>query len=104
MDSQQEEGISELNNFISEMQSCTKEKMCNGSDIRNDLIRWSIHEPYWCIFVCEHSSNAAIQIEVEGVVNIEGHYCIDHDVEFHEVLTLLTESGWKIEIHEEYYK
>ena len=75
------------------MQAYTKSKIRNGSDIHIGLVRWSIHEPYRCIFVCKHGSNVAIQIEKEEAVNIEGHYYIDRDVNFYDALTLLAESG-----------
>lgn len=81
---------SELRNFIRNIGSEAKKE-----DFRFDLLRWSKKEPYWCVFVCECGET--------GVSGIGGHFCIGKDENVHIVLSELIDSGWNVEIHQDYF-
>lgn len=94
--------MSGLHEFIKEIMSDIDENYEDG-DFRFDLLRWSKDQPYWCVFACEHKENTAVTSIIEGTIGIGGHYCIGTDERLHDVLSILADSGWKVEIHPYYF-
>lgn len=90
--------MNELNKFIKEMTFGIDEND-KETDFRFDLLRWSKDEPYWCVFACEHKENTTITSGFEGVVSFGGHYCIGKEEGLHNVLSMLADSGWRVEVH-----
>ena len=76
-----------LQSFIDEM----KQTPDNPSeDLRFRLQRFSKDEPYWCVVACEYRGKK---------VFYGGHFCNRLEANLHEVLTILADSGWKVEVH-----
>ena len=90
--------MNKLEEFIENIVSSMED-----GDLRFDLLRWSKEEPYWCVFACEHGDNTQTNTNIKGVTNIGGHYCIGREENLHGVLSLLADSGWKVEIHQDYW-
>lgn len=88
--------MNELRTSIKDMVSETGE-----GDFRFDLLRWSKEEPYWCVFACECGETGVSA--VKGVVGIGGHFCIGKEENIHIVLSELVDSGWKVEIHQDFF-
>jgi len=87
----------EFETFIKEMISSVEIR----GDYCFDLIRWSKEEPYWCVFACKHGNKGVSAIE--DVQGIGDHFCIRKEEPMHNVLTKLVDSGWKVEVHQQYF-
>lgn len=94
-----------LHDFIKAITSNVDENCKDGDfgDFRFDLLRWSKDQPFWCVFACEHKENTTIVTKIEDVISIGGHYCIGTNEGLHDVLSILADSGWKVEIHSWYF-
>jgi hypothetical protein len=86
--------MSGLKAFIKEVVSGVEK-----GDFRFNLLRWSKEEPYWCVFACECGKTGISAIE-----GIGGHYCIGKEENTHNVLSELVDSGWKVEIHQDFFR
>jgi hypothetical protein len=84
--------MNELKEFVTEMVSCVGKKK---KDFGFVLLRWSTEEPYWCVFACK--------LDNFGIAAIGGHCCIKKDAKIQDVLTILAESGWKVEVHTDFF-
>lgn len=58
------------------------------------LQRWSKKQPYWCIFACKHKEDKSLT---------GGHFCVPEGANLHEILTLLADSGWEVDICKDFY-
>lgn len=54
--------------------------------------RFSSKKPFWTVFACK-----------KHVTDCGGFFCIDKDTLLDDVLSVLIESGWKVEIGNEFY-
>lgn len=59
------------------------------------LLRWSVEQPYWCVFACELSPL--------GISGIGGHYCLEKDANVHEVLEVLMSSGCPVKVYDGFF-
>jgi len=96
----EQKSVSGLQSFIDQMTS-TAFKCKEQNEFCFDLMRWSEKQPYWCVFACEHGTGGVSGIK--GAANIGGHYCIGKEETVHSVLDALTDSGWKVEIHTDFF-
>lgn len=56
------------------------------------IARYSKENPFWTIFVCENNP-----------ATCGGHFCIDRAAVLEDVLSVLIETGWKVDIGAEFY-
>jgi hypothetical protein len=87
-----------LEEFINNMVS----SVGNG-DFRFVLLRESKENPCWYVFACEFGSNKWIVSGIDGAIGIGGHYEIEKGANLQEVLSVLADSGWKVELHSYFY-
>lgn len=95
--------MSELKIFLDEMVTDAKDNEGNR-DLGFVLLRWSKEEPYWCVFACQHGNTKGRSWIIDGVIGIGGHYCIGKEENFHDALTMIVDSGWKVEVHEYFWE
>lgn len=88
-----------LEEFINNMVS----SVGNG-DFRFVLLRWSKKEPYWCVFACEFGNIKRMVTGIDGAVGVGGHYCIEKEANLQDVLSVLADSDWKVELHSYFFE
>lgn len=83
---------SELEYFIDEMTETTNFKKNRDKSFFFHIARYSSKEPFWTVFACkDHSTMCG------------GHLCLDKKCLLNDVLSALAESGWRIEVSNEFY-
>lgn len=72
-------------------------------DFRFVLLRESEENPCWCVFACQFDNNKRMISPIDGAIGIGGHYEIEKEANLQEVLSVLADSGWKVELHSCFY-
>lgn len=91
-------GGKKMNEFKRFLEEIVTDAQSDEGDFGFVLLRWSKEEPYWCVFACSHGTKY-VGSSIEGVTGIGGHFCISKEENFHNVLTVIVDSGWKVEVH-----